>query len=178
MKRHKWKYSFKCAICDYKSHSVREWNLHHKNRYAGKKLECEDCGKKFAVPNTLRNHCYDHRGQALKCDTCHLKFTFHSRLMLHYNIHASTQKHSCFAGNCGKKYKWPQDLLRHLSHHQDKVSRCRVCTYRNPEKRLLKRHMALHTNRLMHKCKYCDERFHWACQKYQNLAKCNLRPMD
>ena len=29
VKKHKWKYCFKCGICDYKSHSVREWNLHH-----------------------------------------------------------------------------------------------------------------------------------------------------
>ena len=134
VKIHKSKYSFRCDICDKIMHSVKEWNAHHRQVHSDIILNCEDCGKGFNVPSSLRDHHYDHRGQAYECETCHLKFTFYSGLQLHQNLHASSQCHFYFVGGCCKKYSWQQDLLHHLSHHQNRMYKCDLCAYKNQKR--------------------------------------------
>ena len=78
--RRKPKYSFKCSVCDKIMHSVKEWNMHHRSDHSKIVLSCEDCGKGFQVPSSLRHHRYSHHGQPFICNTCQAKFTFFSRL--------------------------------------------------------------------------------------------------
>ena len=138
VKRHKPKYSFKCNICEQIMHSVKEGNMHHCKQHGDVVLKCEDCDKGFVVPSSLGDHRYNHRGQAFECESCHQKFTFYSGLQLHHNLHASSQMHICFTGNCGKKYHWPQALLHHLGHHCNCNYKCDLCAYESLEERLLK----------------------------------------
>ena len=119
-------------------HSVREWNIHHRSQHSKVLLSCEDCGKNFKVPSSLRDHRYSHRGQPFESSTCQMKFTFYSSLQLHHNLHSSAQMHVCFSGGCkNKKYRWPQDLFSHLNKHHKCFFGCELCAYVSHQKRLL-----------------------------------------
>ena len=174
--KHKPKYSFKCSVCGKIMYSVWEWNIHHRKKHSKIVFSCEDCGKGFQVPSSLRDHRYLHRGQPFIYNTCQAKFTFYSGLQLHRNLHSSTQMHICFSGGCDKKYCWPQDLLRHLNKHHKHFFDCELCAYKTHQKRLLHQHKPLHCTKLIEQCKFCDRKFHWACQKYRHMPKCDSNP--
>ena len=111
-------------------HSVHEWNIHHRSKHSKIVLRCKDCGKRFHILSSLRDHRHLHKGQPFVCNTYEAKFTFYSRLQLLRNLHSSTQMHICFSDGCDKKYHWPQDLLWHLNKHCKCFFGCELCAYK------------------------------------------------
>ena len=90
VKKYKPKYSFKCNICDQIMHSIKEWNMHPCKEHSDVILDCEDCGKSFAIPSSLCDHSYNHRGQAFKCETCHLSshsIVAYSYIIIYMPVH-------------------------------------------------------------------------------------------
>ena len=72
----------------------------------------------------------------------------------------------CFHGSCGHKYKHPQDLTRHVRSHLDKNFECDFCHKRFSERRLLKRHIAVHQKTYAYSCERCGAKFKHNNQLY------------
>ena len=140
------KYTFHCPIagCKRSFKSVRNWNLHHLSRHRTIKYQCSTCLKWIKTPSRFNDHKYSHMEARYKCGWCSKTFYFESGLQLHTNLHKRYKTYKCFAKNCSRQYKWPQDLLRHVKSHSDRNLHCEACDYSTHEKRLLKQHKLTH----------------------------------
>ena len=83
-------------------------------------------------------------------------------------MHTTMKKYECFHGGCNKKYRHPQDLIRHIQIHQDKSYECDFCDKKFAEKRLLKRHAVIHLKITPYKCEKCNKGFKHNNQLYRH----------
>ena len=129
--------------------------------------------KWLATPHHLCNHMYTHLEKKFHCGRCDRKFKFQSSLNLHRNLHRCIRPYECFAKDCSKRYKWPQDLLRHIRIHLKVVIKCGSCNYTTYEKRLLLQHKNVHSQNMKFTCRnYCGQAFKHAMQCYHHECKC------
>ena len=95
------------------------------------------------------------------------KFLFQSGLNLHRNIYRCVRSYECFAKDCAKKYKWPQDLLCHIKIHLKVVLKCEACNYSTHERCLLRQHKNIHSLDKKYGCrKQCGLSFKHSMQCY------------
>ena len=146
VKKRKSRTYIKCIVptCKDRFPSVKIWNTHHRQYHKGWKLECKRCQKPFRTPSAMRDHKYIHADTLFKCSVCDSKFAFKSSLLSHKKVHSKARMHLCFSGGCTKKYKWAQDLHRHIKKHLNIVYHCSVCDYSSHEKRRVKGHFIKH----------------------------------
>ena len=132
-------YIFRCPIsgCNRSFNSVKNWNSHHLSLHQSIRYQCSTCLKWIATPNHFNDHKYIHQEARFKCGRCDKSFYFMSGLQLHKNLHQRYKTHECFANNCNRRYKWPQDLLRHIKIHLKVKYCCEYCDYTTHESRLL-----------------------------------------
>ena len=117
---------------------------------------------------------YTHWGKKFISGRCGQKFTFQSGLNLHRNLYRWVHPYECFATNCKRKYKWPQDLLKHIKCHLKIVLKCKACTYSTHERRLLRQHKNTHSTDKKYECgKQCGMKFKHEMQRYHHEHKCN-----
>ena len=121
-------------------HSVRSATAHHALHHPLVTYKCSKCTKIAPMPNSLRLHMYYHKDKQFKCNICNQKFVYQSKLKQHKRMHTKSKMYECFHGGCNKKYRHPQDLIRHIQYHQEKTFECDFCEKKFAEKRLLKRH--------------------------------------
>ena len=171
LKRYKHRYSYKCVVnpCNRRFATVRDWNRHHQlfHRFY---LKCVECRKCFATPSSRKDHMYSHRTHQYKCTICNCSFYFPSELQLHKTVHHKTRYYWCFKPNCGKTYKWKQDLICHAKRHEKERFNCESCDYSSTEKRLLKRHALIHSLKKTYHCVHCSK-----CYRHYNslnIHKC------
>ena len=159
-KCYKHRYSYKCVVnpCNRRFATVRDWNRHHQlfHRFY---LKCVECRKCFATPSSRRDHMYSHRAHQYKCTICNRSFYFPSELQLHKTVHRKTRYYRCFGPNCCKTYKWKQDLIHHAKCHEKGRFNCKNCDYSSTEKRLLKRHVLIHSLKKTYHCLYCNKHY-------------------
>ena len=98
-------------------------------------------------------------------------FLFESTLKQHRCCHKKARLFSCIFGSCHQSYKHPQDLNHHVAMHQQITFNCELCDKMFTQKRLLKRHVIIHTNVLPHACSYCSQRFRHSTQLYRHKSK-------
>ena len=89
---------------------------------------------------------------AFKCDRCDKTFAFKSLYKIHVHTHLRSRIHKCFAGSCGREYKWPQDLHHHIQTHLKLTYGCNICDYSNSQKYLLKHHLKRHNDVMYYHC--------------------------
>ena len=78
----------------------------------------------------------------------------------------------CFHGKCQSRYKHPQDLERHVATHNADRFECEMCDKFFSQKRLLKRHLVVHSNVCAYKCSNCKESFKHYNQLYRHRKRC------
>ena len=88
-----------------------------------------------------------HSKTTYKCEKCDKDFPFRSLYRIHVHTHLRSKIHKCFAGSCGKEYKWLQDLHRHIQTHLKLTYGCNICDFLNAQKYLLKRHLKRHSDK-------------------------------
>ena len=164
-----------CKIpgCKASFQSVRDWNSHHRLLHKENHLTCMKCKRKFNTPSFLRDHAYVHSKIAFRCNRCDITFAFKSQYKLHVCTHLRSRIHKCFAGSCGKEYKWPQDLHHHIQAHLKLTYGCNICDYSNSQKYLLNHHQKKHNDVMYYHCKKCDYECKWYTQLSRHSNKCN-----
>ena len=157
--------------CNRQLATVRDWNWHHQlfHRFY---LKCVECRKRFATPSSRRDHMYSHQAHQYKCTICKHSFYFPSELQLHKTVHHKTRYYQCFRPNCGKTYKWKQDLTHHAKSHEKERFNCESCDYSSTEKRLLKRHVLIHSLKKTYHCVHCNKRYRHYNSLNRHMHKC------
>ena len=157
-----------CCMAYVTFNSVRSITAHHLLHHPSVTYRCPKCTKVALTPNSLRLHMYCHEDKRFQCEVCRKKFVYQSKLKQHKRVHTTMKKYECFHGGCNKKYRHPQDLIRHIQIHQDKLYECDFCDKKFVEKRLLKRHAVIHLKITPYKCEKCNKGFKHNNQLYRH----------
>ena len=161
-----------CSMAYVTFHSVRNVTAHHILHHPSVTYKCSMCAKIAPMPNLLRLHMYYHKDKQYKCNVCDQRFVYQSKLKQHKRRHTKLRMYECFHGGCNKKYRHPQDLIRHIQSHQEKIFECDFCEKKFAEKRLLKRHIVVHQNIDAYTCEKCGKGFKHNNQLYRHCKKC------
>ncbi|KAI8046269.1 hypothetical protein M5D96_002471, partial [Drosophila gunungcola] len=98
------------------------------------------------------------------------RFATRSHLKYHLSSHAKLPEHSCNA--CGKRFKQPVVLQRHMLTHSQEQHVCPHCEKVFRRKSSLKSHLAIHTDLgLPYKCELCSKNFQNKANLNQHLRK-------
>jgi KRAB domain-containing zinc finger protein len=121
---------------------------------------CETCGKRFANPNSLREHVELHLDQELHCDKCDMVFKRQLNLKRHVaNIHGDR---TFICQVCSKTFKNYRTLKLHIAtYHEERKYKCEICEKMFVTKGLMERHIiSVHTKTTPFTCKYgCGRAF-------------------
>ena len=178
LRRQKPQLSLKCRIegCSlaYVSFKIyKDLNAHHHIYHPNTLFKCPSCKKGFTTPSTWKNHKYGCGRQKLhRCNSCNKRFLFSSMLRQHNRSHTCQKLFKCFHGKCQSRYKHPQDLERHIASHSADRFECEMCDKFFSQKRLLKRHLVVHSNICAYKCSNCKESFKHYNQLYRHRKRC------
>ena len=152
----------------------KKLNSHHLSVHRAIKYQCSTCLKWVVTPNCCNDHKYLHQEACYKCGHCDKFFYFKSGLQLHKNLHRRYKTYECFAKNCDHRYKWPQDLLRHIKVHLKIKLCCEHCDYITHESRLLRQHKQKHQETKKYICRrHCKEAIKYAMQRHRHEKKCH-----
>ena len=178
LKRQKKKVYLKCRITCCKlayvtHHSVRSLNTHHRTYHLGVTYTCAMCSKLLTMPTAMKWHMYSHSSQVYKCDKCVKKFVYRSKLRQHHRSHLRQRLYQCYHGKCQRKYHHPQDLARHTLTHTMKTLECDLCEKTFRQKRLLRRHEAIHSATYQYSCQSCGKGFIHNNQLFRHCKLCN-----
>ena len=134
----------RCKLAYVTHHSVRSLNAHHRTYHSGVTYTCAMCSKLLTTPTTMKWHMHSHSSQVYKCNKCDKKFVYRSKLRQHCHSHLKQRLYQCYHRKCQQKYCHPQDLARHTLTHTMKTFECDLCEKTFKQKRLLRRHEAIH----------------------------------
>ena len=116
-----------CSMGYITFNTVRNATAHHILHHPSITYKCSRCGKIAPTPNLLRLHMYYQKVKQYKCNVCDQSFVYQSKLKQHKWQHTKLKMYECFHGGCNKKYRHPQDLIRHIQTHQEKSFECDFC---------------------------------------------------
>ena len=159
--------SFKCKYCDATRCTVKELNVHYRNKHIAKK--CSQCGNSFYNPDSLKRHMLMHTVNKYSCHTCDRTFAFASKRDEHRITHRCHGMQKCNRGNCDKVFKHVSDLQKHILTHDNKPLKCNKCDYANPDPRNLRQHSLKHEMVGHYECPKCHKRFKFHIQKHRHL---------
>ncbi|XP_026843871.1 zinc finger protein 28 [Drosophila persimilis] len=128
---------------------------------------CTVCKKDFRSRTQQYYHltCGNDLLKKFCCKQCNRRFATHSHLKYHQNNHVSLSKYSCSI--CGKKFKQPNVLQRHMRIHNNEQHACDHCHKVFRCLSTLKDHLVAHTDHgFAYKCETCAKLF-------QNKANLN-----
>ncbi|KAM7349589.1 uncharacterized protein ACRADG_008460 [Cochliomyia hominivorax] len=123
-------------------------------------LSCSECEQRFPFRKDMDQHMLDwHNGY--KCSHCDSRFRLTHHLRRHELLH-NNENFPCPKENCGKVFKAPQYLKRHLEVHT--LPQTFVCEFENCGKafetqRRLNTHSKAHAGEKAFICEICDNRF-------------------
>ena len=151
----------RCTVCDVAYNTFGMYQTHMK-KYHHKALACDECGKKFTMPNALKNHRLNYHTQFPKtCDDCgHLcvsKEIFKTHMA---NTHGSgVQEATVPCEICGKMFKNKYNLKNHVKlAHGGKGAvdfPCDLCGKSFRSKASLEYHHKIHSGEYPYTCDEC-----------------------
>jgi hypothetical protein len=113
-------------------------------------------GASRADSSELASHPQAKPQKKIECDQCGKKFASKSSLTGHHKTHIDERPYACEERLCGKRFGCRPDLKRHMmSHTGEKPSACSQCPKRFRDKSALKVHMMNHTGEKPFQCSEC-----------------------
>ena len=163
----------RCKRCDlaFKSHGVYRM---HMQKFHKKMFHCEECSKKFTLPNTLIKHRLNYHTNFPKtCSDCGLCLPTKHQFVRHVNTAHGTafQESNVPCELCGKLVKNKYILKQHVKLvHEKKIGEfaCDQCGKVLKSKGSLDYHKRTHTGEFAYRCDECG-RGHMT---YNNMMAC------
>ena len=153
----------KCTICDVAYTTFGMYQAHMK-KYHNKGLGCNDCGKRFTLPNALKNHIINHHTTfPKKCNECGHFCASKEEFKEHMaNTHGDgVQEKTNPCETCGKMFKSKYSLKAHvkLMHSESEEFPCDQCGKVFRAKASLEYHTKVHNGDYPYRCDECGNGF-------------------
>ena len=156
----------RCIPCNLAYNTVVQYEKHMK-KYHHSALECDDCGKKFTMPNVLKKHVLNHHTHFPKiCDECGHFCTTKEVFKAHMaETHGEGIKEepTVPCEICGKMFKSSNSLKTHVKLlHSGKTEGdfpCEQCGKVFRSKATLEYHTRVHTGDYPYRCDECGNGF-------------------
>ncbi|XP_056393316.1 oocyte zinc finger protein XlCOF6.1-like isoform X2 [Hyla sarda] len=129
------------------------------NQKGEKRIQCNECGKRFTKRSGLFIHRRIHTGlKPYPCVECGKCFTRKSHLDKHKLSHTGEKPYSCL--ECEKCFVSKSDLAKHEKVHRgEKAYTCSDCGKCFTDKSNLARHERIHTGEKPYSCSQCGKCF-------------------
>jgi uncharacterized Zn-finger protein len=124
---------------------------------------CETCDKTYKTKNNLQKHISKHVPKLKKiiCDICGHGSVDEFSYNMHKASHETERKFKCQHPGCPAAFKHIQYLRNHQIVHEEKQYECDICKKRFLNYRLIRQHMATHsdsTELRRFACELCGKR--------------------
>ena len=168
----------RCTTCDLAFTTVGKYQS-HMGKYHGKALECEDCDKRFTLPNALKRHrLTQHTQFPRRCDECghfcKTKEEFIDHLKDAHDMDDGLSSEIVPCEVCGALIKGKGSLLTHMKNMHEVAKEtfsCDVCGKVLKNKYSLEYHKRSHTGEYPFRCDECGRGF--MTRKKMNQCKNN-----
>ncbi|XP_031766474.2 zinc finger protein 667-like [Galleria mellonella] len=154
--------TYQCRYCEKKFFAVHRRDNHEKRIHNVHERKCHICGDVLGSIYKKDTHlaiAHNIWSSEFKCDICPKKFRYKHLLLSHNRrIHLKEKKIVCDV--CGDRFFDHRLLKLHMARHSDlKPFECGTCQKRFPRKCGLVIHTRIHTNDRRYKCKLCEKAF-------------------
>ncbi|TNN89230.1 Zinc finger protein 624 [Liparis tanakae] len=139
-----------CPECGKKMATPQSLEDHMRTHTGDRPFVCKDCGRRFVERSGWRQHMKIHTGEKpYKCQVCGKAFLRSHHLKCHLTTHSGKKEYSC--SECGKEFGFKSSLDLHLrTHSSEKPFHCDVCGKNFNTQRNLRVHTRLHTKDKAH----------------------------
>ncbi|KAK3754080.1 hypothetical protein RRG08_024157 [Elysia crispata] len=149
-----------CIICEERSYTQDEFELHRKKHEGQNPYFCTECDSRFKTKAQLLAHKPKHQlEKPFVCAVCHAGFKWKHALKNHMVTHSATKDHLC--DECGYATAHKSQLKSHMLIHTGLMFRCPYpdCNFQATKRQNLKYHMVTHTQEKPHQCEVCGQSF-------------------
>ncbi|XP_059079237.1 zinc finger protein 845-like [Tigriopus californicus] len=160
---------FKCQLCDYGAKTKGNLKLHQRVHETGRECICPLCGKSYKHKMSLQQHMnfmHSDSTTQLPCEKCGRQFSCKSSLQKHIN-RAHSDLFKCHL--CSYRGGGNHDLGEHLRTHEEASIVCQTCGLKVKTKRILLKHLRVHTGETPFKCHVCGKAFKSSSPFYYHM---------
>ncbi|XP_055382314.1 zinc finger protein 254-like [Condylostylus longicornis] len=153
---------FTCNTCGRIFKRFQQLNIHESIHLSEKERKfyfCPKCNKKFVSEWYVQDHIrIVHDGdRRFICELCGAAFGTNKNLLDHHLTHSEEKKFHC--SKCNKAFKCKRTLKFHVETHDETEYPCHLCGLKLNTKRILRRHMLVHSDENKYKCNFCSKEF-------------------
>ncbi|XP_055382207.1 zinc finger protein 658B-like [Condylostylus longicornis] len=153
---------YKCNVCGRLFKRIQHLNAHevvHLSENDRKLYACPQCNKKFTNEWYVQDHIriVHKRDRPFICELCGAAFGSNRNLVDHHLTHSEEKKFKC--PKCEKTFKCKRALKLHVDIHDDTEYICQVCGLKLNTRRILRRHMIVHSDLNKYRCNFCSKQF-------------------
>ena len=133
--------SFVCEVCGKTFKSALVLKSHSQSHDDKTNFTCKDCVEGFNTYGKYQFHKMKHLGEdgkKIMCEECGRKFHSKAQLKEHTFQHTGVRAFVCHI--CGKAYGFSTSLSRHMDIHEGKKYDCDMCGMSLTQSATLKRH--------------------------------------
>lgn len=118
------------------------------------------CNKSFRQKNILTTHQALHFGKKVECTECGKKFARRSQLILHFRMHRDEKPFVCSFGDCQAAFRQRQHLVDHsFIHTGEKNFPCSTCNKAFQTRKRLQDHIYKVHSYHRYSCDRCEKTF-------------------